>query len=161
VFNTSSDLNKHVRTHTGERPYPCPEDGCGKSFKQLGDLNRHKRTHTGEKPFVCNIGGCNNSFTRLNNYKKHVKVQHGQTVDRPVGGPYVCPHPGCHTTFDREAAMQKHAATHDKSSLIDTYRDHIVGSQHVHKQSQRRKMADDDTDALRMLQRASQKARHM
>jgi hypothetical protein len=64
-------------------------------------------------------------------------------------------------TFDREAAMHKHAVTHDNSSLIDTYRDHIVNSNHVqHQQSQRRRLSDEENDALHMLQRASQKARH-
>jgi hypothetical protein len=46
-----------------EKPHVCGE--CGRGFTKRSDLRRHGKKHTGEKPFPCDVPGCGAAFIQV------------------------------------------------------------------------------------------------
>ncbi|XP_034020383.1 early growth response protein 1-B-like [Thalassophryne amazonica] len=69
-FSRSDELNRHVRIHTGQKPFQCAI--CARSFSRSDHLTTHMRTHTGEKPFSCDV--CGKRFARSDERKRHGRV---------------------------------------------------------------------------------------
>ena len=99
-----SRFNKHMLSHSDERPYPCsmcslkfkskvdlkkhelkvhlqPEvrnhkcNYCGKGFKHHSNLREHIKLHTGDWAATCKI--CDKNFAQLCNYRLHMRKNHG------------------------------------------------------------------------------------
>ncbi|KXT03829.1 hypothetical protein AC578_8921 [Pseudocercospora eumusae] len=48
AFSRPSSLKIHSHSHTGEKPFRCPHNGCGKAFSVRSNMKRHERgCHSG------------------------------------------------------------------------------------------------------------------
>ncbi|WAO97110.1 Hypothetical protein NCS54_01481900 [Fusarium falciforme] len=48
LFTRPSSLQTHVYSHTGERPFACEVEGCGRNFSVVSNLRRHRKVHRGD-----------------------------------------------------------------------------------------------------------------
>lgn len=93
-FALKKTLNNHVLTHAG-KPFTC--DTCGSRFSQKRYLQSHIRSHTGERPFKCET--CGDRFTRKDHLQAHIRSHTGEK-------PFPCSH--CPYRAAESGTLRKH-----------------------------------------------------
>lgn len=98
-FSRQSTLNTHEKIHTGDQLFKC--DVCGRSFDVYRQLTEHMAVHRVDKPFTCKI--CNKSYSRATVLSQHMKI-HGEPASFRCGT--------CGKAFSNELALKTHEPVH-------------------------------------------------
>ncbi|KAL0085557.1 C2H2-type zinc finger transcription factor [Phycomyces blakesleeanus] len=65
-------------TGSQSKRYKC--NYCSKEFTRPSSLITHTYSHTGEKPFKCPIEGCGRHFSVVSNLRRHAKIHSANTL---------------------------------------------------------------------------------
>ncbi|KAF9344984.1 hypothetical protein BGX26_003676 [Mortierella sp. AD094] len=82
AFSRLFNLNTHERTHdrSKARLFPCPEQGCKKSFTRKNDLQRHQISIHGVT-HIYSCQKCSKAFSRRDALRRHMDLKNCEDDD--------------------------------------------------------------------------------
>lgn len=102
-FSRGDKLKVHSRIHSNLRPYGCSEEGCQYRAIDSGSLRKHMRTHTNERPYRCQL--CPYSARDGSQLTVHLRTHTGDT-------PFQCMVENCSAAFKTSSDLRRHERLH-------------------------------------------------
>ncbi|XP_003741027.1 transcription factor IIIA [Galendromus occidentalis] len=101
-FSKHNKLKVHASLHSGEMPFKCSVEGCGREYRIHSKLKAHEKSHLG---YACE--SCDNQrFPTWSALRKHSAETHSAKR---------CPK--CDKTFKQNALLMAHMETHSDNRL--------------------------------------------
>ncbi|KAJ8711326.1 hypothetical protein PYW07_008568 [Mythimna separata] len=138
-FTARSTLNKHVKTHNGEK-FAC--SNCPKTYTRASYLRHHMLTHMGQqkpRPFACTHQGCARSFPTKHSLTVH--IAHAHTTERP----HKCV--TCFKSFATATGLKIHIESHGNNMVSCN----LCGKKLRNKRVLQKHMKTHDVDANDMI----------